>query len=295
MATRNGLVALAMLAIVGSAVAQVSDPLRGPAVRDNRPPGVQGQMGEGERPGRDRGLPMPEYRRILDGMSGPEAPANIQLSQDQLAKIEGFRAEFEKAAEDARARLRGMGGERPSREEIEQIRASMPRPADLQTKVWSILTPAQQEHVRAQTEKVRAELEQRRGEQMLRRQQMQRQGGEPGMERVPMGPGGEGRGEGRGFGPGGAGGLGAMMGDPAQRERFMRLMGRMRDLSPEQRDRVMQALERAVERELGPAPAGGEPQGQGRGQGQGGEAPRRGPRGGGGDRPGGNLPPPPPR
>lgn len=292
MATRNGLVALAMLAIVGSAAAQGSDPLRGPAVRDNRPPGVQGQMGDAERPGRDRGLPMAEYRRIIDGMSGPEAPAEIRLTPDQLAKIEGFRAEFEKAAEDVRARLRGAGGERPSREEMEQIRATMPRPADVQTKVWAILTPPQQEHMRVQTEKARAELEERRGEQMLRRQQMQRQGGEPGMERPPMGPQGEGRGgDGRGFGQGGAGGFGGMMGDPAQRERFMRLMGRMRDLSPEQRDRVMQALERAVERELGPAPAGGEP--QGRGQGQGGEPQRRGPRGGGGDRPGGPPPPQP--
>ncbi len=281
--------ALALLLIAGSAMAQPpagGPPLRGPDATNNRPPvGDQGFDGAPiERQKRwmgDRGIPMPEYVAVIEGLKQESTPANLRLSAEQEKQVktiaEGFRAETLAFRDKVRGQ-RGEGMEPPAdkserdatRSRMEEMRAQAPKPADAQTKMWAVLSPEQQKFLQPELDRVKADVESRRMDQVG--EQRQRRRG-PGGEGSPNGPGGPGA-----FGAGG--------------ERGMRLMQRLRALSPEQREQVLSKLEA----ELNKVDGGGQAQGaaQPNDQQQGGNQPlpprRLRVRPGGGN----DAPPPPP-
>jgi len=101
------------------------DVLRGPEVDDTEVPGAPGTFGEYEmRPkqGAERPIPMRMFLEALRTLDGPEAPADLALTDAQAESIRGIAGEFREArrafmrehAEEIRA-LRGRQGPRGER------------------------------------------------------------------------------------------------------------------------------------------------------------------------------------
>lgn len=222
-------------------------PLRGPNVNENRPPRDETGFGGRTDPrrGGDRGVPMRQYLDVVGALRGEQAPANVRLTaaqDEQINKInDDFRAEAEAFREKMRAereKMQDMGEGQNLRERAREMMESAPRPADAQTKIWAVLTPDQQKHLQPKLDQAKAEADARRGEDMMRRREGQREQGGPMNE--------------------------------AQRERTMRIMERMRSLSPEDREAVLKVLEQELDKR--------QPQANPAAPGQDGAAPPKGPR-----------------
>ncbi len=245
------LVTLTMMLLAGTAYAQpAGQPLGGPNATDRRPPvGEQGFDGgpvqQQKKWMADRGIPMPEYLAVINSLKDSATPANLKLTSEQDKQIQsindGFKSEMDAFREKMRSQRRDGGGmdqntppadkgEREAmRSRMEEMRAALPKPADAQTKMWATLTPDQQKHLQPELDKVKADVENRRVDQVGNRRAGNRRPGEGG-------PGGA------GFGAGGG-------------ERGMRLMQRLRALSPEDREKVLSKLEEELNKVDGGAQA----------------------------------------
>lgn len=237
-------------------------PLKGPQVRQNRPPTNEPFSEGGKRRERD-GLPMRAYAEILGKMKGDAAPAAIRLSADQEQKIAAIEREFREAARAVAERAR-EGGKRANRSDQnagaemqmdearrEEMRKEAPRPGDYQTRVWALLSTAQREFVQGEVERMRQELVKQRTEQEAQKRLAQRTPGEPAKP---------------GLAPN-AGTPGSSPAQPgAQRERARRIVERLAQLPADERERILTRLESELDRRLGESKPGDQPKPDGQNQ-----------------------------
>jgi hypothetical protein len=180
--------ALLVLTLCGSALGQEAParpeekpPLQGPRVVEQRAPHVQDAFSDGSRQGRPgMQIPMRAYNDVINKLRGEKAPADLRLSQSQEEQIGSIEQEYREAtraaAQQNREQRRGQGGEdRPMREMVQEAMRSGPRPGDYQTKIWAVLNEKQQAFVKVELDKVRDDLEKRRSEEAMKRRMEQRQ------------------------------------------------------------------------------------------------------------------------
>lgn len=264
-------------------------PLSGPRVREQRIPGVEQGFSEGRReagPGRrEMVIPHRVFMQAIGALRGEgenAADEALRLTPAQNEKIsaldrgfrESMRAFVEKApGEQPEAgrrprRERGPGdggapagapadrmgepGDAPAgapgperrRERLEAMRENAPRPTDTQTKMFAVLDEEQREFVKGRINAWRKQAEERFGEEYMQRQLRERQAGRPGQ------PGADQPGAPR---PGadrpGAGGP-DQPGAAPQRERLRRLMEKLAQLPPEERERILARIEAALDQRL---------------------------------------------
>lgn len=273
------IVAVALVGAAGTAVAiEPSGGLSGPSVQDRKVPGVNGTFGErgDRRPGQYE-VPAQVVRQALEEALGPGAPEAVRASDAQHAKVRGlleaFQVEQRKFMEENRAEMakyRSLGGPRrkPGEESAKgapkdprpaggtgemsemtdeqrsemmerarELREKMPKFADTQTKIWAELSDAQKQAVEARLEAWRTEQQKKEAERYAERQLKQRENAAPNAK-GPANPGGP-----------------AREITPEQRERFMRALERM---SPEQREQLLQRIEEMM-RQRGGEGAGAAP------------------------------------
>jgi hypothetical protein len=123
---------------------------------------------------------MRAYNDVINKLRGEKAPADLRLSQSQEEQIGSIEQEYREAtraaAQQNREQRRGQGGEdRPMREMVQEAMRSGPRPGDYQTKIWAVLNEKQQAFVKVELDKVRDDLEKRRSEEAMKRRMEQRQ------------------------------------------------------------------------------------------------------------------------
>jgi Spy/CpxP family protein refolding chaperone len=237
-----------VLGCCGLATAQQGDapPLKGPDVKENRIPGVDEGF-SGQRRGEPRmgggPVPMRVFVEALDGLRGETAPVDLRLSADQEGKLRTLEQEFrdaarkfeERARRDMRERMQngeGMDGpDRPAlRERLEAFRREGPNMIEWQTKAYAVLNEGQRKFVAERLDGARKELEARRAHEYMERRLRERgQGAGPAPAASADRPGAE--------GPG--------------RERVRRIFELMQRLPPEERERMLERIERALEQRLG--------------------------------------------
>jgi hypothetical protein len=241
------------------AQAEKEPPLKGPPVKTNRPPALEDRFapGRGERGGApaQRGMAGEEFGKILAKLRAEDAPADVRLTPEQDQKIREIQQEFRRRARDA-----GQSGQREARpgkgnkgegEPMEEgqgkrarrpqdadrkgpddARGDAPRPQDMMTKVYAVLTEPQQRFVKDEMEKRRKEIEEKRGEEYVKRRMEERRKGreaegvKPGTKGEPGAPGAEGR----------------------PPERLRRIGERLRELPPEERERILRLVESELEK-----------------------------------------------
>ena len=246
------LVGLAVVVMAGTALGQGDKPLSGPPVKQDRPAGLGGQFaeGKGDRKGpMTERVPMRLYAQAIDKLRGEDAPAGLRLTPEQDKQIAAIEDDFKEtmrayiqkarpAAGQGQRKRPLAGGDEPMTPEAQAERARMqelmrnaPNPTDAQVKVYALLSDGQKKFVEAEVAKAQGEMEKRRTEEYMQRQ-LQKKKGEPAPAAgaVPS----------RGAPP--AGGM------PEGRERFRRLMERLQQLSPEERDQFLNRIEAELDR-----------------------------------------------
>jgi hypothetical protein len=242
-------VGVCLVALSGTALGQDAPPrqdpppLKGPQVKQTRPPGLDEDFGEGMKPGKEgmRGpmIPMRAYAEVIDKLRGEKAPEGLRLSEEQEKKIGGIEQEFRDAAREYAQKMRAERGSQgdgqpeakpgePPREAMRQMMRNGPRPGDYQTQIWAVLSDKQQAYVKVELDKVRDEIQKKRSEEMMQRRLEQRRGGK-GADQPNVTP---------------------VAGQEAAplRERAQRIMRRMAQLPPEDRDRILTRLEEELDR-----------------------------------------------
>lgn len=245
--TAAGCVAL-MIGLAGSAQGQdapARSPLQGPSVPQNRPPHVEDQFGEGMKSGkegrREPMIPMRAYAEVIDKLRGDKAADGLRLSPDQDQKVGAIEQEFREAAKEFAQKMRqergndappppadGKQGEpRPRRERAQEMMKNGPKPSDYQTRIWALLNEKQQAFAKSELDKVREDLQKKRGEEMMQRRINEKRGvkGPPDQNAAPSPENG-----------------------PPVRERAQRIMRRMAQLPPEDRDRILKRLEEELDK-----------------------------------------------
>lgn len=236
---RMGIVGIAVTMMTGAAWAQ-ERPLSGPPVKEDRPAGLGGQFGEGRV---DRRGPMTErtpirvYQQAIAKLRGEDAPADLRLTEEQDKQVKEIEQEFRAAARQAAERTRRDGGQRRRPAEggedamnpaqMEDARRAAPRPEDAAVKIYAVLTEKQKAFVEADVQKQREAIERKRSEEYIKRE-MAKNDGQPKPDvRPAVRPA-------------------APAAEP--RERFRRLMERIQQLPPEEREQLLQRLEQEIER-----------------------------------------------
>ncbi|MBL9031979.1 MAG: hypothetical protein JNM80_09765 [Phycisphaerae bacterium] len=232
-------------------------PLKGPEVRQNRPATNEPFSESAKRRERD-GIPMRAYAEILGRMKSDAAATSIRLSADQEQKIAAIEREFREATRAFGERVR-EGTKRANRSDPnapgemqmdearrEEMRREAPRPGDYQTRIWALLNPAQRQFVQAEVERARQELVKQRTEQEAQKRLAQRQAGtepaKPSAGARPAAPSGD-----------------AAV-QPAARERARRIVERLAQLPPDERERILARLEAELDRRLALPAAGDQTQ-----------------------------------
>jgi hypothetical protein len=274
MRIRLGCAVLALAA--GQALAQDSksdNPLAGPPVKQARPPMFEEGMGAKE--GKDRmgqqGIPAREFARIIDKLKGDEVAPSLRLSAEQAEKVQAIEDDFRRQVRQFEQRMRSEEqkqrsaakpeGEKPAAGEganaqqrrpnarLQELRRNGPKPAEAQARVWAVLTEPQQKFVQGEVDKVQKEMDDRRSEEYMQRELQKRRAKDA--KEAPQNPGAA---------PARPGPLGERAGpaaDSPQRERFRRIIAKLQQLPPEEREEVLRKLEADLEKRVpGDAPAG---------------------------------------
>ncbi|MEX2217379.1 MAG: secretin N-terminal domain-containing protein [Phycisphaerales bacterium] len=268
-----GLSAAWLLAGAGSALAQEKEkeapPLQGPKVNTNRPPELEDRFipGSGGRM-REAALRMPAYMEVIGKLRADDTPAELRLTEEQQKKIEDIGAEYRRAQREGNAARpqqrpnRRPEGDRPQgepapegemmdqameRERAEARRRNQPNVLGYQGRIWAVLSEPQQTFVKGELEKAREEMEKRRGEEYMQREmerikkeneaRSQPQSARPAPAVSPK--------------PEGAPPAAPrpIAGVPAEtRERVQRIMDKLRQMEPEERDRLLRRIEEELDR-----------------------------------------------
>lgn len=265
-ATRFALfAALTLAAIAGSARAQNSaQPLRGPAVDSKRVPGVEDSFSGMEKGGPkngDRGYPHKAFMDALAKLRGENAPDAVRLTAEQESQIQSLDDEFRKEARTLAEKGKGRGtppgpdgpgakkpqqteGAKPAgevrpleaqRPRAEALKVLAPKANEVHSKMWATLTDPQQKFLEGELAEWRKGMEARRGEEYMERRLKDKgaeagKPGEPGAA-APKKPG-------AGGGPA----------DRPGRERARRIVERLSQLPPEERDRILARLEEELDK-----------------------------------------------
>lgn len=256
-------------------------PLAGPRVREQRVPGVEQGFSEGRREAgparREMMIPHRVFMQIIGALRGDgehPAPEELRLTPEQDRRIAEIDREFRDRAREfagrdrgdeppaARRRERGPadGGApagRPGepmderaappagpglRGRIEAFRRDGPSPADAQTRIYAELDDRQREFVRHRLGEFREQMEERFGEAYLERRLRQRGATPP---PSPDRPGADRPGPG-----------GPEMARPGEgpeglpRERVRRIIEKLSQLPPEERERILARVEAALDQRL---------------------------------------------
>lgn len=256
----GGLAAALVCVLAGSVVGQAQPsekPLGGPPVKSNRPKDMEGQFSEGK--GDRRGamadrVPARVYLQAVNKLRGDGAPTDLRLSPVQEEKINAIQEDFRKQAKQAQDKMREerartpqpKPGEEPmqpapgdpqrrregapDRARQEELRRLAPNAEDIQVKVWAVLTEPQQRFVQKEVEIAKAEIDKRRGEEYMQRQIEQQKSKQPGAGAPPGPP--------------------AQPGPPTPegRERARRIMEKLQQLPPDQREQILKRLEDELDR-----------------------------------------------
>lgn len=243
-----------ILGLAGSALgqSQTAQPLSGPKVEKERPAHLEDRFsdeaGKGDKraPMADRGVPMQAYDQILAKLRGDGAPEGLRLTPEQDQKIQAIEADFRQATRNYLQKVRrDMGvkdgdaqpevapGKGAARQLREEFRRDAPKPKDWQVKIWAVLTEGQQKFVTAEVATLREDMEKRRSEEYLRKQ-LEKRSGEAG------------KAAGENTTPAARPVAGQLT--PEVRERARRVFERLQQLSPEQRQRILQKLEEELDR-----------------------------------------------
>lgn len=238
-----GLVSLAVVA--GSALGQeaparADQPLKGPTVKENRAPHVTDQMSGGPQGREGRmgpQIPMRAYSEVIGKLRGENAPAELRLSSDQEDKLAVIEKEYREAARTLGQEMRsgnnaprrgGEGEGQSRRERAQEAAKNGPKPSDYQTRIWAVLNPKQQAHVKDELDQIRQDLQKRRSEEAMQRKLADKKPGEAGQPGRPAPAAQE---EGRPL-----------------RERGMRLMRRISQLPEAERNQLLKRLEDELDR-----------------------------------------------
>jgi hypothetical protein len=238
--------AVAMAA--GGALGQDA-PLKGPPVKQDRPAGLGGQFSEGKE---DRKGPMTErvpmriYAEAIDKLRGESAPEGLRLSEQQNLQIRQIEANFRNTMQEyvRRTREENAAKGKPAGQEADQMteetrraRAqelvrNAPNPTDAQVKVYALLSPEQQKFVQAEVAKAQGEMEKRRSEEYAQRllKKKQGDGAKPPEAQAPAAPDA------------------TLNLGPEGRERARRIIERLQQLPPEEREQILRRLEAELDR-----------------------------------------------
>jgi hypothetical protein len=232
---------IAGLTLAGTALAQQA-PLSGPPVEQNRPDieerfsDAAGKFSRKDPMG-NRPLPMRLYMDAVLKLRGEQAPEELRLTPEQERTIKAVGEDFRRAARAA-APKRSEGRDAAQREPApaqppaagRRVNAErMQRlTADYETKIYAALRPAQQKFVNAEAHKARAEIERRAGDEYVKKQLERR-------------------------GKGAASPTPAAASAAAPRERAQRLLERLRQLPPDQREEIFRMLEQELDKRGVPA------------------------------------------
>ena len=250
-------VAGAMAMLAGGAFAQSDQPLSGPTVKQDRPAGLGGQFadGKGDRKGpMVEAVPMRLYVDAIQKLRGEAAPEGLQLTPAQDREIGRIEADFRSTMQEYARRMRAETGGQPKRPKangqgetepmapdaekvrarLQEMRRNAPNPTDTQVKIYAILNADQQKFVNDEVAKGQAEIEQRRAEDYMQRL-LQKKRGEaqpaaPDAVRPEAAPG-------------------------EMRERARRIIERLQQLPPQEREQILRRLEEELDRR---AAAGGD-------------------------------------
>jgi hypothetical protein len=271
---RVGLAVLALAA--GQALAQDSksdNPLAGPPVKQARPPMFEEGMGAKE--GKDRmaeqGIPPREFARIIDKLKGDDVAPSLRLTEEQSQKVQAIEDDFRRQVREFEQKARAeeqkqraaqseaqKDGDKPAdganaqarrqNARLQELRRNGPKPAEPQARIWAVLSEPQQKFVQGEVEKVRKDMDAKRSDEYMQRELQKRKAkegkGKDGDAATSAGPA-------RPLGaPGGPGA------DSAPRERFRRIVEKLQQLPPEEREEVLRKLEADLEKRVpGDAPA----------------------------------------
>ncbi|MFN0133762.1 MAG: hypothetical protein ACKVW3_14685 [Phycisphaerales bacterium] len=254
--------------------AQRTPPLKGPEVRQNRPPTNEAFSESTKRRGGD-GLPMRTYAEILGKLRAADAPANVRLSPDQEQKIGAIEKEFREAAKAYGEKARRgaasgdggtVGGKKANRTDPnaggemsmvgEAMRAEAPRPGDYQTRIWAMLSAPQREFVQGELEKARQDQVKKRSEAEMQKRLAERAKANDGQMATPGEPGVAAR-------PNAPARPGQNPATQAQRERARRIIERLAQLPADERERILSRLEQELDRRAGEGKAGEAPRRRG--------------------------------
>jgi hypothetical protein len=231
--TKAKLLALVGIAVLSSGALGQDAPLKGPEVKQDRPAGLGGQFAEGREdrkgPMTER-IPMRVYAQAVDKLRGDDAPEGLRLSREQDAQIRKIEADFRSKMQEFARRNQPAGGESGQNEEsrrarMQEMRRSAPDPTDVQVKVYALLSPEQKKFVEAEVAKTQAEIGKRRTEENAQRLLKRKQGEAKPGER-PTEP-------------------------PEGRERARRIFEKLQQLSPQERDQLLNRLEAELDRRIG--------------------------------------------
>lgn len=265
MTTAKLLALVGAVTIAAGAAMGQDAPLKGPPVKQERPAGLGGQFSEGKD---DRKGPMSErvpmriYAEAIEKLRGEGTPEGLRLSPEQNLEIRQIEMNFRntmqeytrRAKADGAGKNKAAGGqdgdqmtEESRRARAQELMRNAPNPTDAQVKVYAILNAEQRKFVDAEVARAQGEMEKRRTEEYMQRQLKKQQGenGKPNEARKP-GPPDQ---------PGPA--------TPEARERARRIMERLQQLPPEEREQLLRRLEEELDRRVGgegqrPRPKGGD-------------------------------------
>lgn len=252
-----GLVALALL--VAAAPAQPppaapphdpSPPLSGPRIHPDRPPALEQGLGA-QRRARTPGVPMRVFLDALNRLRRDDLPDDVRLSPQQQEHIVAILRQSERRADRPGPRRDltppGRPEGPPPPDTPRRAEPREPSPADIQTRIWSLLNDRQRDILQRELEQWRQDASARRMQEQVQREierrRRERQG-EPGRPAPPTIE----RPDASGPIPGAPG-----------RERARRILDKLLQLPPDERERILQQLEDDLDRRLR-EPAAPEPQ-----------------------------------
>ncbi len=252
--TRARLLALVVGMVASGALGQDA-PLKGPAIKEERPAGLGSQFAEGKTdrkgPMNER-VPMRIYAQAIDKLRGEGAPEGLRLTPQQDEQVQKIEKDFRESMQEfARRRNRNADGqsqepmtEEARRARMQELLRNGQNPADAQVRVYAILTADQRKFVEAEVAKAQSELEKRRTEEYAQRLLKKRQGdaakptdtpGAKPTDKPTDKPAAADQAPERPLAPEG-------------RERARRLIERLQQLPPEERDQIMRRIEEELDR-----------------------------------------------
>ncbi len=277
---RSAATLVLLAGFASSASAQTTpnpNPLGGPAVNTNTVPGERGEFGGGKGGFKKEGpkeIPHQAFMEAITLAVGPNAPADLRLSDDQRKQVtaaseqftaaqrefmKNHKGEIDKLRTSSLKEKRTEGGKAAKKgdaesamqpadatpeqrdammEEMRQLRDNAPKPGDVHKKIWAVLNPAQQAAVQVKLDEVKARIKSKVDEKMLEKEKerVAKKLGKDKKGAAPTPPS---------TGPAStpATATSPLAGNSDRRERLLQMLDK---LTPEQREKALARLEQVL-------------------------------------------------